>query len=42
MGFNLQAYMKVFQKPMILKGYANTLFILIVGVILDLNPFRTV
>lgn len=36
MGFNLQAYVKVFQNPMILKGYANTLFILIVGVILDL------
>lgn len=36
MGFNMQAYLKVFQNPMILKGYANTLFILIVGVILDL------
>lgn len=36
LGFNLQAYVKVFQNPMILKGYANTLFILVVGVILDL------
>jgi len=36
LGFNLQAYLKVFENPMILKGYANTLFILVVGVALDL------
>ncbi|SEU07977.1 carbohydrate ABC transporter permease [Lacrimispora sphenoides] len=36
LGFNLQAYLKVFENPMILKGYANTLFILVAGVALDL------
>lgn len=36
LGFNLQAYMKVFENPMILKGYVNTLFILVAGVALDL------
>lgn len=36
MGFNLEAYKKVFENPMILKGYANTMFILIIGVLLDL------
>ncbi|MDR1550746.1 MAG: carbohydrate ABC transporter permease [Hungatella sp.] len=36
LGFNLQAYLKVFENPMILKGYVNTLFILVVGVALDL------
>ena len=35
-GFSVDAYKKVFQNPMISKGYLNTLFILIVGVILDL------
>ncbi len=35
-GFGIDAYKKVFQNPMITKGYLNTLFILIVGVILDL------
>lgn len=35
-GFNLKAYETVFKNPMIFKGYANTLFILIVGVTLDL------
>ncbi len=35
-GFSVEAYKKVFQNPMILKGYMNTLFILIIGVILDL------
>lgn len=35
-GFSIDAYKKVFQNPMISKGYLNTLFILIVGVILDL------
>lgn len=36
LGFNLQAYLKVFENPMILKGYANTLFILVAGIGLDL------
>ncbi len=35
-GFSVDAYNKVFQNPMILRGYMNTLFILVVGVILDL------
>lgn len=35
-GFSVDAYKKVFQNPMISKGYLNTLFILIVGVFLDL------
>jgi putative aldouronate transport system permease protein len=35
-GFSVDAYKKVFQNPMITKGYMNTLFILIVGVIFDL------
>lgn len=35
-GFSIDAYKKVFQNPMIGKGYLNTLFILIVGVFLDL------
>jgi putative aldouronate transport system permease protein len=34
-GFSLGAYTKVFKNPMILKGYMNTLFILLVGVFLD-------
>ncbi len=36
LGFSLDAYKKVFQNPMILKGYGNTLFILIIGVFLDI------
>lgn len=35
-GFSMDAYKKVFQNPMIGKGYLNTLFILIIGVFLDL------
>lgn len=35
-GFSVDAYKKVFQNPMIGKGYLNTLFILIIGVFLDL------
>lgn len=35
-GFSIDAYKKVFQNPMISKGYMNTLFILTVGVIFDL------
>lgn len=31
-GFNLGAYKKVFKNPMIVKGYLNTLFLLLVGV----------
>lgn len=34
-GFSFGAYLKVFENPMILKGYGNTLFILIVGVVLS-------
>lgn len=37
LGFSVEAYKKVFQNPMIAKGYANTLFILIIGVCLDLT-----
>ena len=36
LGFSIDAYKKVFQNPMIAKGYMNTLFILVVGVVLDL------
>ncbi len=36
LGFNVDAYRKVFKNPMILRGYANTLFILVVGVLLDI------
>lgn len=36
LGFSFASYAKVFANPMIVKGYANTLFILIVGVFLDL------
>lgn len=36
LGFSMDAYKKVFQNPMILKGYGNTLFILIIGVFLDI------
>lgn len=35
-GLNLSAYEKVFSNPMISRGYINTLFILAVGVTLDL------
>ena len=36
LGFSIDAYKKVFQNPMIAKGYMNTLFIVVVGVVLDL------
>ena len=36
LGFSVDAYARVFANPNILTGYANTMFILIVGVILDL------
>lgn len=35
-GFSIAAYQKVFSNPMIAKGYGNTMFLLIVGVIVDL------
>ncbi len=35
-GFSLEAYRRVFQNPNILTGYGNTLFILIVGVAVNL------
>lgn len=34
--FSISAYKKVFQNPMILKGYRNTLFILVTGVFINL------
>lgn len=36
LGFSTGAYKKVFDNPMILKGYRNTLFILVAGVTLDI------
>jgi putative aldouronate transport system permease protein len=36
LGFSLNAYTKVFQNPMILLGYRNTLFLLVVGVLVSL------
>lgn len=35
-GFSMASYQKVFDNPMIVRGYLNTLFILIVGTILQL------
>ena len=35
-GFSVDAYKKVFQNPMIGRGYLNTLFILGVGLFLDM------
>ena len=35
-GMSIEAYKKVFQNPMIGRGYLNTLFILVVGVFLDI------
>lgn len=34
--FSVAAYKKVFENPMLVKGYANTLFILIVGLFFDM------
>lgn len=34
--FTWSAYEKVMENPMIIRGYANTLFILVIGVILDM------
>jgi putative aldouronate transport system permease protein len=36
LGFSLNAYSKVFENPMILLGYRNTLFLLVVGVLVSL------
>jgi len=36
LGFNVSAYEMVFKNPMILKGYGNTIFIVIVGVALNI------
>ncbi|GHT55530.1 sugar ABC transporter permease [Spirochaetia bacterium] len=36
LGFSLAAYVKVFKNPMILLGYRNTLFVLIIGVLICL------
>ena len=34
--FSVAAYKKVFENPMLIKGYANTLFILVVGLFFDM------
>jgi putative aldouronate transport system permease protein len=36
LGFNVQAYGSVFSNPMIIKGYGNTLFVVVVGVLINL------
>ncbi|WP_284644541.1 carbohydrate ABC transporter permease [Paenibacillus silviterrae] len=36
-GLSLQAYSMVFDNPMILKGYANTIFIVVVGLVFNLT-----
>ena len=36
LGFNLSAYAAVMKNPMILSGYINTLFVLVVGVVINL------
>lgn len=36
LGFNINAYKMVFRNPMIIRGYGNTLFILMVGVSLSI------
>lgn len=36
LGFSVEAYKKVLQNPMIVRGYMNTMFVLVVGVTLDL------
>ncbi|WP_282937208.1 carbohydrate ABC transporter permease [Paenibacillus sp. RC67] len=36
LGFSVEAYKSVFENPDILKGYGNTLFIVVVGVIINL------
>ncbi|MCP1311970.1 carbohydrate ABC transporter permease [Paenibacillus tyrfis] len=37
LGFSLEAYVSVFNNPMILKGYVNTLFVVIVGLAFNLS-----
>lgn len=36
LGFNLEAYKTTFRDPLILSGYANTIFIVVVGTVLNL------
>lgn len=36
LGFSLDAYTSVFRNPMIVKGYGNTIFVVVVGLILNL------
>ena len=36
LGFSIDAYKKVFANPMIIRGYLNTMFILLVGIFLDI------
>lgn len=36
LGFSLDAYTNVFRNPMILKGYGNTLFVVLVGLVLNI------
>ena len=35
-GFNLEAYKMVFKNPMIVRGYFNTIFVVVVGVIVNI------
>ena len=35
-GWSVEAYSKVFKNPMIIRGYLNTMFVLLVGVALDI------
>ncbi|KEQ25901.1 carbohydrate ABC transporter permease [Paenibacillus tyrfis] len=37
LGFSLEAYASVFNNPMILKGYGNTLFVVVVGLAFNLS-----
>jgi putative aldouronate transport system permease protein len=37
LGFSLDAYTNVFRNPMIVRGYGNTLFVVLVGLVLNLT-----
>lgn len=37
LGFSLDAYTNVFRNPMILKGYGNTLFVVLMGLVLNIT-----
>ncbi|TMV52299.1 carbohydrate ABC transporter permease [Paenibacillus mesophilus] len=36
LGFSLEAYVNVFRNPMILKGYGNTFFVVVVGLVFNI------